>query len=527
MRRITAMIMSLILLFSLAVSVSAAAASPFLMQEYDVTQEWVLFYGKRLPEDGAMEVSVGSHLIQDGMFSTLDDQDIPVTIYCLVDCATTVNDSNIKKRRDILLTISSLMSPEDSMILATIDSKLTESKPLIDKEIRDNAIRTISGHTWNTNLLDGINKSLENLRTSTAYNTNRCLVVISDGHDDGNSTATKNDILDQIEKSGIPVYTILLDTQSTTDKDIQRYQQFSDASLGGFMTNPDKEKISSTVAGEKVWDSIKGATTVIISAAELAAAGTDPLVLFRYTTEEVRYEDTVLVHSVDLPTAPAVSTDTPPEDTADTTEETKDKEKDKDDGSSDLMLICIVGAILLAAGAAAFFLLRKKPEEVSPDVSSPEAASPSGYTGTETDFFPAQTDFNPGADSFVPPFFDDPMNDSGSVTMPVENRCHVTAVALMHPEITADFYLTPNMETTFGRNTKADIVLNSSDKKLSSCHGCFFWDGKMLLVQDRNSTNGTAVNGQLCTRNTWLRLDDGHTLTAGSFEYRVSFRKDI
>ena len=94
----------------------------------------------------------------------------------------------------------------------------------------------------------------------------------------------------------------------------------------------------------------------------------------------------------------------------------------------------------------------------------------------------------------------------------------------MHPEVSADFYLTPNMETTFGRTGNADIILNGNDKKLSSCHGSFLWDGKMLLVQDRNSTNGTAVNGEVCPKNVWLRLEDGAVLTAGKYEYRITFK---
>ena len=112
------------------------------------------------------------------------------------------------------------------------------------------------------------------------------------------------------------------------------------------------------------------------------------------------------------------------------------------------------------------------------------------------------------------------------VTMPVEGRCHVSAVAIMHPEIKVDFCLTRNMETTFGRTENSDILLNSADMKLSGCHGCFLWTGEMLLVQDRKSTNGTAVNGEVCPRDVWLRLENGAILTAGRYEYRITFKAD-
>lgn len=546
MKRATAVILSLILLVSLAVPAAAAAANPFLMQEYDVGSEYVFFYGKPLPAGGYLEVSVGADVIGDSILTTLGDQKFPLTLYCLVDCNKNVSDGNVKMRKDILLTISSLMKPEDTMILGSIDSKLVESKPLTDKEIRDTAIKSISGYSWQTNLLDGISKALDNLKTTTTHDTNRALIIISDGHDDGKSTATKDSILKKIEGSGISVYSILLDSSSTTEKDIKRYQQFAEASLSGYMTNPKKEKNSAAVTGEKIWDNINATSIVAVPVAGLANRGADPQVLFRYTTEAERYEDTVLVHAVDLPsgtaevpdsTVPSLSTD---DDDNDDDDDDDDKKKKKSDDSdfeltTEMMLAIGFGVILLGIGAAAYFILRKKPETKAVEFQDMQATASLDGFDVRNDFSVTQkTDYagpDPGFDSgfdsgldsgsFGTPVFD----GSGSgVTMPITNRCHITAVALMHPEISADFYLTPNMETTFGRTGNADIILNQNDKKLSSCHGCFLWDGKMLLVQDRNSTNGTAVNGEVCPKDVWLRLENGSVLMAGKYEYRITFQ---
>lgn len=531
MKRTAALIISLILLISLAIPATAATPSPFLMQEYEVGKDQVFFYGKPLPPGGYLEVSVGADVIGDSIFTTLGEQNFPVTVYCLVDCATTVSDSKIKKRNDVLLTISSLMSPEDTMIIGSMDSKLTESKPLTDKEIRDTAIESISGYTWNTNLLDGISQAMDNLRTSTAYGMNRYLIVISDAHDDGNSKATKDSILKKIEGSGIPVYTVLLDTSSSTEKDIKRYQQFADASLGGFMVSPEKEKITCAVAGEKIWDSIKATTLIAVPQAALANRGEDSQVLFRYETQEERYEDTVLVHAVDLPSGIAQE----PKETAPPLDPTKETEPDEPDDpielTTEMMLAIGFGVILLGIGIAAYFILRKKPEtpdNAALDTLDLQATAPVDGFDSGNDFSNTQatvfTDsgfdngFNSG--SFDAPSFG---GSGSSVTTPVMDRCHVSAVAIMHSEVSADFYLTPNMETTFGRTGNADIILNPKDKKLSSCHGCFLWNGKILLVQDRNSTNGTAVNGEVCPKNVWLRLENGAVLTAGNYEYRITF----
>lgn len=528
MKRTAALIISLILLISLAIPASAATPSPFLMQEYEVGKDQVFFYGKPLPSGGYLEVSVGADVIGDSIFTTIGEQNFPVTVYCLVDCATTVSESKVKKRNDILLTISSLMSPEDTMIIGSIDSKLTESKPLTDKEIRDTAIESIAGYSWNTNLLDGISQAMDNLRTSTAYGINRYLIVISDGHDDKESKATKESILKKIEDSGIPVYTVLLESGSTDAKDKKRYQQFADASLGGYMVYPEKEKITCAAAGEKIWDSIQATTLIAVPQAALANRGEDSQVLFRYNTLEERYEDTVLVHAVDLPsgTTQGPQETVPPLETIGKTE--PDDPKEPFELTTEMMLAIGFGVILLGIGIAAYFILRKKPENpdnASPDALDLQATAPVDGFGSNDDFSVTQDTLYSGSGSDSGSFITPSFGDSGSgVTTPVMDRCHVSAVAIMHPEVSTDFYLTPNMETTFGRNSNVDIILNQNDKKLSSCHGCFLWNGKILLVQDRNSTNGTAVNGEVCPKNVWLRLENGAVLTAGKYEYRITFK---
>lgn len=502
MRRLFAFVMSLSLLVSLAVTASAATGRAFLLQEYDVVTEDIYCYGMQLPANGTLEVSVGSQILENVSLSTLEKEKVPVTLYCLVDCATSLSKSKINQRNDILLTFSSLMAPEDSMVLATIDSKLTESKPMSEKEVRDTAIQTISGQTWNTNLNDGISKALQNLHSNTSYNTNRSLVIISDGRDDGKSTATKETILKQIRESGISVYTVILSTQSVTDKELARQKQYAEESLGGFMSFPDEEKISGSVSAQKIWDSIKGSSAIKIDAEELPETETDQQLLFRYDVADTRYEDSILIRAVDLPEKPT-------EPSAETTEETEATEPGETDGEKEdlpvgLLYACGIGAVLLGVGIFLFFRLRKKPEprkevmelnETWPVDSLDESNSVLEQSASAED-----------------------------VTIPVGDRCHVFAVAIMHPEITADFYLVPNMEITFGRNGKADIVLNEDDMKLSSCHGCFFWDGKMILVQDRQSKNGTAVNGEVCPEKVWLRIENGDVLRVGKYEYRITFQ---
>lgn len=512
MRKIFTLALSLILLLCLTVPASASAARTFLLQEYDVVDNEVLCYGKYLPAGGQLEVSDGARMISNVSCSPLEQEHIPVTLYCLVDSSTSQSDRIVKQREDMLLTFSSMMAEEDSMVLATIDAILTESKPMTTKEARDTAIRTISGQVWYTNLYDGISQALKTLHTSTTYHTNRCLVILSDGHDDGKSTATGEEIQKLIQEAGIPVYTVILNTGNSTEKELTQQRNFAEESLGGFLSFPDEEGISSSAAAQKIWNSIKNALVIRIGVEDLQNTGSDQQLLMRYHTADARYEDSILIRAVDLP---VLSAEITPETAEETTEETTDPteaptdDTDEESGLSkkELIIGCCIGIALLGAGIAAFFLTRKdKQNEIVP-VPMPEPVS------------------DPDPTPVTDPFWNPSPNEPVEVTLPLEPQCHVTAIAIMHPEITADFYLTRNKEATFGRTSNADILFNPNDRKLSGCHGCFFWNGELLLVQDRNSKNGTAVNSEFCSNQVWLPLADGDILTAGAYEYRIHIQE--
>lgn len=491
MKKLTAILLSLILIFALTVPAAAATASEFLLQKYTVTSDTIFCYGKQLPKGGKLEVSVDSRVLEGVHFSTLEQEHQPVTVYCLVDSATSLSDKAVQRYKDALLTLSSQMGSEDSMVLATIDGTFTESKPLTTKSERDGAINAIDGTVWYTNLYDGMSEALKSLETNKNYNVNRCLVVLSDGHEDGKSLVKCDAVLKKIQETGIPVYSMVLSSASITSKEIDLHKEFTAESLGGFMIHLDKDGLSASAAAQQIWNSVKGASVIRINAEELQGYETDPELLIRYTTADSRFEDTILIRAVDIP----------------------DVGLPVDPGiPREVKLACGIGAVLLIVGIAAFFLLRKKPQDAVP-AEAPVADFPG-------DFFSSSSEsaYTPTG----PVSFEAPPRDEQ--TRPVENRCHVKAVALMHSNISADFYLTPNMETTFGRNTKADIVLNPHDSKLSSCHGCFLWDGRKLFVQDRGSTNGTAVNGEISNQKGWLQLENGSILKAGLYEYRIDFQ---
>lgn len=93
------------------------------------------------------------------------------------------------------------------------------------------------------------------------------------------------------------------------------------------------------------------------------------------------------------------------------------------------------------------------------------------------------------------------------------------------PDATVEVSIPVNGSRTFGRNQKAAVVLNAADNALSGLHFELQWDGRVLYLADRNSTNGTALNGSPQRPGHWARVESGSVIQAGSGRYKVTIVK--
>ena len=98
-------------------------------------------------------------------------------------------------------------------------------------------------------------------------------------------------------------------------------------------------------------------------------------------------------------------------------------------------------------------------------------------------------------------------------------------VAIMHPDVARDFWLTEGVEQKIGRDSSSAVILNSNDKNLSRVHAAFLWDGAHLLVRDLRSTCGTFINGTPCSGEAWYLVENGAAVRAGAYDYRVTYEK--
>jgi two-component system cell cycle response regulator len=75
--------------------------------------------------------------------------------------------------------------------------------------------------------------------------------------------------------------------------------------------------------------------------------------------------------------------------------------------------------------------------------------------------------------------------------------------------------------TTLGRSSKADITLN--DERISRIHCAVKWKGKKIIIEDRESTNGTYVDSKKVNR---ARLRRGAPLQVGHSVMKIEFKNE-
>ena len=103
--------------------------------------------------------------------------------------------------------------------------------------------------------------------------------------------------------------------------------------------------------------------------------------------------------------------------------------------------------------------------------------------------------------------------------------CTVLLTPEGDPDSTVEVAIPVNGSRTFGRNQKAAVVLNAADNALSGLHFELQWDGRVLYLADRNSTNGTALNGSPQRPGHWARVEPGSVIQAGAGRYKVTIVK--
>lgn len=498
MRKITALLLSLSLaLLLLATPGMAAELNAFLTAHQLVTGEegsQLLVYGSKLPENGTLTVSIDSQTIPDARLSTVRQEGLPVTVYCLVDISGHLSKQQLQEEKDILNIISSRMGEEDTMVITTLGSKVVEGALLETLEARKTAISTLKREGNKADMYGGIVTAMTALTQKTSYHTNRCLLILSDGVLGSGSTSQQ--ALDAVTATTIPVYALGVTGGSDTSyavKNAQKLLNIAEASRNGLGLIPAREDLSAAAAAQEIWEHIQESSVISIDLAGVTANGNNATLRARYQVEDTQLEDTLTIDLTGLQTRPA---ETKPIQEVTTLPQVPEAPAKRDDPA--IPLLAMGGGTLVVIALVVYLLLRKKGKGAQP-------------APAVEDILPTGDPEGPEAEPAYPK------------TAPAAVTLRLTMVS--HENVTVSFPVPPHTQQTLGRDDRADIIINAEDYQLSGKHCMVEWDDSYLYIQDLGSTNGTVLNGISLKPNTWSRLNSGSILSLGSFQYQVTIER--
>lgn len=525
MKKLSALIVSLCLflfLLCLAVSAQATELNSFLTFHEIVTegnQSDLLIYGTKLPENGKLTLSVDSQQIPDAVLSTVRQEKLPVTVYCLVDISTHMSQKQVQQQQDILNIVSSRMGNQDSMVITTVGSKAVEGAVLDSMEARKTAISTLKREGTKADMYLAIIDAMTSLEQKTTYRTNRCLLILSDGILSSSSGTTEQQALNAITSTSIPVYAIGITGDSDTSYSVENAQhmlKMAEASEGGIGLIPAKESISAADAAQQVWEHIQEGAVIKINLASVASNSNNAMVRAQYELGDTRLEDSI---AVDLTVVPVITI----EETVDEAEESEELPPDESTGwlaeNSLLVIGCAVAAVVVIVVLAVVFRNKARKRRVETEKAS--NLMPKNESGVDTILSTGDLENSVGGDTSTQ---NPAQGYPGTTPVASDDGVTVQMTVTTHPDVFISFEMQPHKPQILGRDDRADIIINAEDYQLSGKHCFVEWDGNYLYIQDMGSTNGTVLNGISLRPDAWSRLNNGSVLHMGSFDYQVTIR---
>ena len=498
MKRIVLLMLCLLLL--IPVTAANAASYTSFLNFYEVTEDTLYLYGRELPQGGNVTVSVDSQVISEVKCTSVAEEEIPVTVYCLVDVTKDMTEAQIQQQLDILNTISSRMNADDRMVIATLGDTFTEGQPLETQDARKTAIASLQRKGNNPKLFDAVIKAIESLETKTIYSTNRCLVILADGFYDEKDSIKEQQVWDCIQKSTVPVFGISIVKYSNSPYMLQYahvVHRMGLESIGGFGLDPVNDGISAASAAESVRTAVQNGFVASVPLEQIDSRSNNASVSIVYETKDSRFEDSVTVSLAGVAVAETETTESETQPTEEVIVDTVPPQKLNWVLPVGIVITCVVIACIV-------FVILRRNRKHAPPLPEPPVGNTEPFDDV-TNTVPAET-----TPAFTPPQETE------------KNDVMIHFVAILHPDVVCSFGLTTHVSKTIGRSKQADVCLNSADSKLSGKHCVVEWDGQELYLKDIGSTNGTSLNGSPIKPNTWHRLPNNVKVRLGEYEYRVS-----
>lgn len=535
MKRVFSLLLCFALALTLALSAGAEQQSSFL---YPLiwSDETVLYLVGAPAGEGSVTVRVNGEAFSNFNVTTASETELGVTYYCMVDQSSSFSLDQRNQQIRGLTALSNSLRPQDSMILVTMGSSLSFGQPLTDPEARQQAIEEACVYTaYSTALYDNIIATVQAAAQAQGSDSLNCVVLFTDGLDNTQREGGKEQVEQAVRDSRLSFNAVSVMTPTNEQFILNNAQQmvlFARESLGGIGTVPAMDKRDSPTNVEdavtEIVNQVLSSSVIQLEASLLPRDGSLEVAV-SWELEGDKRENSVQVDVSLLPPLPeptepetTIPETTIPETTEPWTVETAPPEtiapaaRSTASGGGNLLLLlallCFAGVVILIVVAVVLLLREKKQGELP----EPE------YMEDDSRFIPQST---PVADIKLDfSSLDEPVKKKAA---PLTNQaaavptCRVRLVPEGHVQGGVEFTIEANTSVTLGRNSKAQIILNETDTALSGLHFELQWDSRALYLRDRNSTNGTALNGTPLRSGSWIRLDNKSVIQAGAMDYTV------
>ena len=529
LRTVLCLLTAAVLLMSVGVCASATATAESslafkdnsdFIQDYRPVENGLLVYCAAVDDISgpeAYQIKLGSETVALTELKSAKAE--PVTYYCLVDVSGSLNSLQLLCAKQMLQGLCDSLEEGDQMLIATVGNEIRASDYLRDPQVIGQKINAIITTNENTNLYRAITDSLTELDTSGKVTDRKCLVVFTDGDDDTSAEIgrTQQEAERKITETRIPVYCMF--PPSDKQNAGKTLGSFSRISCGGEAYYLAERTLTEGEIGQAIAADMKGDQILTIDLSGFSADKDELLLTIACNDKAgVMYGDSINIVSSNLVLAAPTPTQTEaPAQTAVAEEDTVIEEPDIQKGSilTSWVLWACVGAGILIAALVVLLLLKKRRDDERRRTEEERRRLEEQRLREETGSGTYDTFTTIGKTDTV-----DLETDTITLTQPFERPVRFTAVG--NKSFSVDLSLREGQSVTFGRNKKADMILNSDDPKLSGVHFGLLLQNNAVRIWDMGSTNGTAVNGVPLVGNS-IQIHSGETITAGSFQYRIQF----
>ena len=564
--RLLSMLCAAVCVWYLAAPAGLSAGLNTFLQGYRAEEGKIEVYCSNLEAAAGQEIkpelftaSVSGQPVEITDITTVGEQKEGITFYCLVDVSGSMNNEQMAQAKDVLYAVCDGLEGDDNMVVGELGTTLEVSEFLTDKEEIRGRIDALVADEDYTALYDAVIDSISALQSNKSCNPKKCLILISDGDNKTVIGKTRQEALDAVEDSRIPMYTVAALRNSHTRQQIEYAENlgaFARQSAGGKDYVPRVDGIEASGAGEDILQDTRGGQILIIDAAGVKAEREEVLLSIGFDAGEDVYTDTLYLYAADLPAATEEPSsepeepegseeskegeDTPPESSG--PEESEDLEESEEAPSEEeaepesleefisenLILICAVGAgallLIIVIVAVIVSSRKKKKKRALAEAEAARAAEEAAQAEAEAEAAraaqeAAQREAAMAAES-VP-------EEPKAQEVPPAGPCYeVKFVAVGYENIVFVLHIPEDKTLTVGRNAKADLVLNSEDRKLSSVHFRARCMQGVMNVWDADSQNGTFVNGVPIKQIGMATVQNNDLLRVGGYEYRIFIRKE-